>query len=212
VSYIAICHNPEEWLPSLSSDARRRVRDHVEFRAYSVDQLADILEDRARLGLVEDAVERTTLERIGRHVDGKARNAIQALKAASDIAVEDHRDHIKDVDVSAAVSRARAVVRSSNLRSLPSQHLLLYGLIQRAESILAEDLNREYDAVAEDVFDGDKEVPRSTETRRRYLRKLEAYDLIGSHGENRGTTYFAQDPELAVPEDADMEIPDVVEQ
>jgi len=111
VSYIAICHNPQEWIPSLSTPASRRLHTHIEFEAYSVAALTEILAQRATRGLVDDAVGTRTLEAIAERVDGVARLGIRTLFQAAQLAAEQHRDRIQREDIPPALSRARAAVR-----------------------------------------------------------------------------------------------------
>jgi len=123
VSWVAICHDPAEWLARVDEDVHRSVMGHeVELDRYRVAELADILEPRAREGLRGDVAGRSQLETIADTVAGVARAGIQSLLAAAEIATE--RDHraIRDDDVDDAWPRARHWIRESNLESLPYHH------------------------------------------------------------------------------------------
>jgi Cdc6-like AAA superfamily ATPase len=212
VSYIAICHNPSEWMPSLSRAASRRLYTHIEFEPYSVVELTDILDQRATRGLAPDSVETRTLEAIAERVDGVARLGIQTLYQSAVVADEQQRDEIGVDDVGPGLSRAREAVRESNLRSLPVGYLLVYQLIQQAGEISAVELHSRYDDVAEEALAGATATPVSRQTRRRYLEKLRAYDLISWHGEKKGRTYFAMDADLEVPGRVGLSIPQTASQ
>jgi Cdc6-like AAA superfamily ATPase len=214
VSYIAICHNPQEWIPSLSTPASRRLHTHIEFEAYSVAALTEILAQRATRGLVDDAVGTRTLEAIAERVDGVARLGIRTLFQAAQLAAEQHRDRIQREDIPPALSRARAAVRESNLRSLPIGHLLVYHIIQQADGELeAGAFHDRYDELAPQVFEGHPSyTPATQQTRRRYLEKLAEYDLVGWHGKKRGRTYFARDPELKIPQESGISVPSNIPQ
>jgi Cdc6-like AAA superfamily ATPase len=208
VSYVAICHNPQEWMPSLPRAASRRLYTHIEFDRYSVPALTEILAQRARRGLAGDAIDQRTLEAIAERVGGVARLGIQTLFQAAQLAEADRRDQIERADVSPALEQAREAVRRSNLRSLPIGHLLVYHVIQQAGEIDAPDFHSRYDAIADDALAGRaKETPASNQTRRRYLDKLAEYDLVGWHGEKKGRTYFAMDPDLEIPENSGLSLP-----
>lgn len=208
LSYIAICHNPQEWMPSLSRAASRRLYTHIEFEPYSVAAMTDILTQRAAHGLASDSVDTRTLEAIAERVDGVARLGIQTLYQSALVADEQQRDVISVDNVAPGLSRAREAVRESNLRSLPIGYLLVYHLIQQAGEISAGELHQQYDDVADGALGEDsKSTPVSRQTRRRYLEKLRAYDLVSWHGEKKGRTYFAMDPELEVPETVGLSIP-----
>lgn len=208
VSYIVICHNPQEFRAGLSKQALEALDWHVEFTPYSADSLADILEQRARLGLKPGSISRGVLEEITEHSDGAARKAIQTLYHAAVLADDEHRDEISSELLPHARQRARTAIRKSNLRSLPIGHLLLYHLVQSAEGevVRAETLHERYDAVAGEALQESEVTPVTRKTRQRYLRKLEEYDLVGWEGENRGRKYFAMDPELEVPECAALSL------
>jgi Cdc6-like AAA superfamily ATPase len=208
VSYIAICHNPNEWMPSLSEAASRRLYTHIEFSTYGVSALTEILTQRAQRGLVDGAVEQRTLEAIAERVGGVARTAIQALFQAAQLAEGELREQITREDVPPALERAREAVRRSNLRSLPVGHLLVYHIIQQAGEIDAPEFHSRYDAVADAALQGiPDETPVSQQTRRRYLDKLSEYDLVKWVGERKGRRYIAMDPSLEVPGESGLSLP-----
>ncbi len=78
ISIVAICHDPQSWLAQVpmsgshSFDGDR----HIQLRRYGTDELADILEARAKQGLAKDLVTRKQLRTIANHVAGVARFGI----------------------------------------------------------------------------------------------------------------------------------------
>ena len=195
LTLIAICHDPEAWLARVPDDVRHRVSgQEVHLERYGVDELADILAERARLCLPARAVERAQLETIADEVAGVARFGIQSLRAAAEIADEREHRGIQNADVQDAFERARHDVRQAALNSLPFHHHVLYELIRDAgdEGIAPGELHDRYESVADDVYRDRERTPISERSRRNKLRKLVAYDLI-DHADGRHDVHRALD-------------------
>ncbi|WP_420182124.1 Cdc6/Cdc18 family protein [Haloarcula sp. KBTZ06] len=190
LSVVVICHDPDEWLSRLGGRLRRRL-SFAEFGLdrYSVDELADILEARANLGLPSESVTRGQLETIADEVAGVARNGIQALRQAALRAEELQHDRITGEDVSESFERAKRHIRELNLDSLPFHHQLLYELIRMGDGLEAGELHNQYEDVANEAYHGHEQTPISERARRMKLSKLESYELIEVEGENRHRTY-----------------------
>ncbi|MFB6237555.1 MAG: Cdc6/Cdc18 family protein [Halopenitus sp.] len=200
VGVLVVCHDAMDWL----SRADPRVRDHfqggqVELSRYSVDELADILEDRARAGLYPDAVSRAQLESIADGVAGVARNGIQTLRAAAELAADRGHDTIYDDDVADGYERARRHIRAANLNSLPLHHLVLYEIIRTGGRVQASELHERYETIADDIYAGRPKVPISRRDRRNKLAKLREYDLVVREQVNHRWFYSAVDEGLAPP-------------
>jgi len=97
VSAVAICHDPAEWLARLGSlDARFSGDEHLRLERYSVDELADILRERARLGLADGTVGERVLEQVAYRAAGVARRGIQGLRCAAEVAGEQGHEAIRE--------------------------------------------------------------------------------------------------------------------
>ncbi|MFC7323290.1 Cdc6/Cdc18 family protein [Halorubrum rutilum] len=179
VEIVVICHEPDDWLARAESGVRQYLHGgRIELDRFGVDELADILRDRARVGLVDNAVTRDQLETIADDVAGVAREGIQTLRAAAEIAVEREHGRIYDADVDDAYERARASIRKANLRSLPFHHRVLYELIRDAGEITGRELHQQYEEIEEQVYANRERTPISRRDRRNKLDKLRAYDLV----------------------------------
>lgn len=204
VSAIVIIHDRDEWLARVDERHRRRfAADHqIELGRYGVDELADILESRAELGLPDYAWNRELLERIADDVAGVARRGIQTLRAAAEVAEERDHGSIDDIDVVAGHERAREQIRKSNLDSLPFHHQVLYALVRSSGSagVDAGALHRQYDAVVPQVYD-DFSRPIGERSRRNKLQKLRDYDLIETTDDGSILRHVAKDPSLPSPVD-----------
>jgi len=201
VEVVVICHEPDDWLARSESGVRQYLHGgRIELRRFGVDELADILRDRARVGLVDNAVSRTQLETIADDVAGVAREGIQTLRAAAEIAAEREHGRIYEADVDDAYERARASIREANLASLPFHHRALYALIRDAGEITGRELNAQYEAVEDDLYGSQKRTPISRRDRRNKLDKLRAYDLVERERLDHRWLYAPVDEQL-IPSD-----------
>lgn len=209
LSLIVICHDAERWRSRLDAQRARSFDGdrHIALDSYHVDELAGILQRRARHGLPPGAVDRGHLERIADEVAGVAREGIQALRAAAELADERGHARIRDEDIDDCFERARHRIRELNLRSLPFHHQVLYTLVYEAGEIAAPDLHDRYDNLAEDLYEGHPATPICRRTRRNKLQKLEDYDLIEVEGDGRARIYRPTDPEIVAAIDADLHPP-----
>ncbi|MDQ2053207.1 AAA family ATPase [Halobellus sp. H-GB7] len=185
LSTVVIVHNPTRWRSRLSNEAvSERYIDatDVEVDKFGVDELADILRARARVGLQPGVVDRSQLEWIADEVAGVARYGIQSLRAAAEHAADRGAFEIEAEDIEACFELAQRRIREINLRSLTVHHHILYALIHAAGSINGVELHERYDAVAEQVYADTTLTPIVRRTRRDRLRKLEEYELITQEG------------------------------
>jgi Cdc6-like AAA superfamily ATPase len=193
LAVVVIVHQPEALLARVDDDRihQRLVGQELELSRYANTELADILEPRVRHGLTVD-VERTYLESIADHVGGVAREGIQTLRAASEIASEEECA-VESVAIADAYDRAMQWIRQSNLESLPLHHQVLYELIRETGSVTPEELHQRYEAVSEAVYEDRDRVPIGKRARRNKLRKLDEYGLIEIVGANRHREYRVAD-------------------
>jgi cell division control protein 6 len=204
IAVVVITHDADEWLSAADDDIRRRLHGReLSLDRFSTDELADILERRAEVGLRSGAVERDQLQEIADEVAGVARRGIQVLGCAAEEAHRRGHDSIRETDIERAYDLAEQRILEYNLRSLPFHHQFLYELIRSSAGIEAEDLHDWYDDLAEDVYTGRPMTPISKGDRRRKLRKLQDYDLIARTGASRGSEYYAVDAGVVPP----LEIP-----
>ena len=201
VEVVVICHEPDDWLARAEPGVRQYLHGgRIELDRFGVDELADILHDRARVGLVDNVVTRDQLETIADDVAGVAREGIQTLRAAAEIAAEREHGRIHDADVNDAYERARASIREANLQSLPFHHRVLYELIRDAGEITGRELNQRYETVEERVYANRERTPISRRDRRNKLDKLRAYDLVERERLDHRWLYSAVDESLAAPD------------
>lgn len=202
VEAVVICHEPDDWLARAEADVRQYLHGgRIEVSRFGVDELADILSDRARVGLVDGAATREQLEVIADDVAGVAREGIQTLRAAAEIAAERGHPAIRTGDVDDAYDRARSRIRKANLSSLPFHHLVLYELIREAGEVTGRQLHARYEEVEEQVYANRERMPISRRDRRNKLDKLRAYDLVERERLDHRWLYAPLDSELVAPND-----------
>ena len=163
LSVIVILHDPEQWLGRLDEpiQARYPLTHRIELDRYGDEQLADILEERARWGLEPGVISRERLKILADEVAGVARLGIQSLRAAAEIATERGHDRIHAEDIDPAYTRARSDIRAANIRSLPFGHQVVYELIRTAPdaTMQAGELCDRYGVIAPQVYpDRDRRV------------------------------------------------------
>jgi Cdc6-like AAA superfamily ATPase len=185
LSIVAIVHDEERWLARISDDARREIGVSIGLDRYHVDELTDILRDRATKGLASDPVTDRQLEHIADEVAGIARYGIQSLRAAARIADEREHWEIEDADIDDSFERARHRIRKLNLRSLPFHHHVVYAIVRDLGECSSRELHTHYDEIADAVYRGTDLQPIGKRDRRNKLAKLDAYDLIEREGQTQ---------------------------
>lgn len=194
VGVVPIAHDGTDWLSRLDvDDAHPLDNCHTELGRYTVNELADILEHRARQGFHNPEIApRPQLETIADTVAGVARDGIQTLLASAEIAREQSRMTITDADVEPGYERAKHKIRIGNLGSLPFHHQILYSIVHEAGELTAGELHDRYDEITS-IYKGQPTAPIGKRERRRKIPKLVDYDLVDHDGATRGRTYWVVD-------------------
>lgn len=202
ISTIAICHDPVKWRARLDDAVGARIEDRtIELQRYKPPELMDILGMRAGSGLDADAYQTEQLREIARNVDGRARRAIQTLKAAADLALE--RDHhaIHSTDIDDAYERADRRIRKQQLESMSYHHHVIYALIHEADSLSSEELHERYETRSEALYRDRDLTPVGHRQRRNAVSDLIRYRVIEDEGINSGRQLMVADDTIAPPID-----------
>ncbi|MDY6769341.1 MAG: Cdc6/Cdc18 family protein [Candidatus Nanohaloarchaea archaeon] len=155
----------------------------IGFSRYGLAELVDILADRAEWGLHPDAVDEPVLEDIADAAAGDARLAIAILRSAARRAEEERVDAITPELVEAAVPDAEQQERQKNVEKLNDHQKAVYDVLVEAGPLGPGEL---YDRYADAV-----EEPRTERTVRKYVNKMEHYNLVETDGERKGKTIDA---------------------
>lgn len=183
LSMILIANREEELFARLEDRLRSRLQTSVriQFDHYRLNEIVEILFDRVRWGLHEDAVSEEQLAVIADASAGDARTAIGTLRNAARIAVQADRDVIRTSDIESAIPEAKAEIVQKDIEKLTPDQRTLYDIIAEHGEIAPRDLYGQYRERSDE--------PKSDRMVRNYLDKMCHYNLIQAIGENRGRMY-----------------------
>ncbi len=166
--------------------SRLRANPRLQFDRYGVDELTAILSARVDRGFEPGSISRAGLETIADAAAGDARVAIRILWSAARLAESNGRSRIDDDLLTAAIPEGREAVRQRAVETLTRHQRALYELVDDAGEIAPGTLYERYtDRVDE---------PKSKRTVRKYLGKLDQYNLVQAVGEKRGRSYRRVEP------------------
>lgn len=183
ITMILITNHERDLFTPLDERLQSRLRssDTIEFERYTQDELVAILSDRAEWGLTEGAILTRQLERIADAARGNARDAISILRSAARHAEGDGSEQIRARDIDAAIPEARDELRQKSLDRLTDDQLAVYQVLRDGAELMPNEIVSRYrDRV---------ENPKTKRTVRKYLRKLEQYNLVESEGQGPSRVY-----------------------
>jgi orc1/cdc6 family replication initiation protein len=183
VTMVMIANRERDVYDALDERLQSRLRGSVtiQFDAYSDDQLVSILEDRVEWGLTPGAADTETLEFIADAAGGNARDAINILQSAARKAERESAGEITTGHLEFAIPDARERIRQKSLDRLNGPQRAIYDVLAELGEVSPKELYHAYTDCVED--------PRSERTVRRYLTKLEDYNLAESYGRGPDRTY-----------------------
>ncbi len=180
VSMVMIANTEESVFARMDERVRSRLMGarRVAFDHYPLQALVDILQDRVEWGLEPGSVDDTVLEEIADRAAGDARMAIGILRSAARLAEDDGMDEITADIVADAVPDAQERQRQQDLEKLNDHQQAVVDIVTEAGTITPGEL---YEAYTEAV-----DEPRSRRTVRKYVNKLEHYNLLETQGQRKG--------------------------
>ena len=183
VHIVMIANTQESVFYNMDDRVRSRLIDskRIQFKAYTSDQLQDILMDRAEWGLDSSAIDSSLIKKIALSSEGDARIAIGVLRAAARMAEEREEKEITREMIQEAVPEAKDNNRKKNEEKLNKHQEKLYEIVNEEKEIQPGDL---YEKYRESIDD-----PKSDRMLRKYLQKMDHYNLINSEGEGRWRKY-----------------------
>jgi len=166
--------------------SRLRTAVTIEFGRYDLETLVAILDRRATAALEPGAVGHGRLERIADVAAGNAREAIAILRQVARTATSEGATTITDGHLDEAIPEAQQERRQTDLDRLTEHQRAVFGVLADAgESLQPKTVHERY---------GERvSSPKTKRTVRKYLRKLEQYNLIESHGSGPARRYRAQE-------------------
>ncbi len=184
VTMILVTNHERDLFSPLDERLQSRLRssDTIEFDGYSHGELVSILTDRADWGLTDRAITETQLDHLAEAAAGNARDAISMLRSAARHAEQAGRDQIRTGDIETAIPAARAELRQKSLDRLTHDQLAVYEVLRDGDELMPKAITARYEQRVDD--------PKSQRTVRKYLRKLEQYNLIESAGHGPSKVYM----------------------
>jgi Cdc6-like AAA superfamily ATPase len=153
----------------------------VRFDQYHHDELVAILQARAEAALTPEAIDSPQLDQLADAAAGNARDAITFLRQAAQEAEWAGREAITSEHIRTAIPAARDNLRQRSLDKLSEDQRLIYDVLLEHGSLMPKEIHERYTARVEN--------PKTKRTVRKYLRKLEHYNLIESEGEGPSRQY-----------------------
>ena len=146
LSWIAIANREVDLLADLDDRVHSRVGVgyRVRFDRYDADIVTEILDRRARAGLVDGATTRDVLRRIAELADGDARTAITALRVAAKKAASEGLSSIPERLVRESVLDAENEVRQKAISKLNEHQHTVFRILERDGQLIQKDLYERY--------------------------------------------------------------------
>jgi len=144
---VCICNSGQagQAYNDLNGIVRSRLKPKfIEFKPYSVNDLVEILKERAVLALAPETWDESIPERIAELSKGDSRSAIQTLRDAAYHADTGNNRIITEEDVMQGYDEAKNLKKTYRLDRLTRHHRLLFNLIKESPDILSGDLWNEY--------------------------------------------------------------------
>lgn len=156
----------------------------VKFSNYTKDEMFDILNDRARSGLYQNTISEDQLSEIASYASGDARKGLNTLRKAARNAENNSQNKITDQNIEQALDEADEERQLKSLELLNKHQKTMYTIIREADQpISISEIENRY---TEETPEKDT---RTRRTLRRYLNKMEAYNLIKAQGRKSGRKY-----------------------
>ena len=174
VGLICVC-NSRSVLYSMDERIRSRLNaKQIDFRPYTEDDLAYILERRAELALHPQSWTRGTLDKIASLAEGDARVAIQTLKTSAYNAENDLSQKIREKHIREGYNSAKDIKKTYLLNKLTTHHRLLYDLVKERKTIHSGQLWKVYLEKCAEL----KKQAIALRTYSEYMNKLIELDLV----------------------------------
>ncbi len=155
----------------------------IEFPAYSVDQMADILEQRVRYALAPNAISRDDIKLVARFCSGDARVGLEVLRKAALLAENENKKKIHVENVRKAFQDAKLMRKTKSESKLNDDEMEILQIIRSENRINA---TRIYGRYCKKTAS-----PVTERAVRKYLKKFSKLGLIKFEGDVRWREYMA---------------------
>ncbi|MBI2085262.1 MAG: AAA family ATPase [Candidatus Aenigmarchaeota archaeon] len=155
----------------------------IEFPAYSIDQMADIIGQRAKYALAPNAITRDDTKVIARMCNGDARVGIEMLRKAALMAENENKKKISADHIKKAFNEAKFMRKNKVEARLNEDEMEILKIIRSANKINASGIYEQYSKKVSS--------PVTERAVRKYLKKFAKLGLIKHEGDVRWREYLA---------------------
>ncbi|MFH0890332.1 MAG: AAA family ATPase [Candidatus Aenigmatarchaeota archaeon] len=181
VGLVCISNNPHA-LSNLDNRIKSSLcLESMEFPSYSVDQITDILQQRAKYALVPNTISRDDMHIIARLCNGDARIGLEVLRKAALITETENRKKIATEHIRKAFQDAKLIRQNKNEAKLNNDETKVLDIIKAGRT----NAGKIYEQYCKMVKD-----PVTERALRKYLQKLVKLGLVKYEGEVRWREYF----------------------
>ncbi len=159
--------------------------EEIEFKKYKVEELVDILKDRASYALVPDSVSDALLKLIAMNSNGDARVALEILRKSAMNAEIKEKKKIERQDIIDAVRSIKNLKYSQIMSNQKRELQIIYKIIEEKGEIKPKELLDIANIAFLDELN--KELPERT--LRKYLSKLVSLGVVKAEGDVRWRIY-----------------------
>ncbi len=182
VGLVCISNNPHA-LSNLDSRIKSSLYlESMEFPPYSIDQLADILQQRVKYALVPNAISRDDLRIVARLCNGDARVGLEILRKSALMAEAENKKKISTDNIKKAFQDAKMMRQNKNETKLNDDEAKILDIIKAGRT----NAGKIYEQYCKTVKD-----PVTERALRKYLQKLVKLGLVKYEGDVRWREYFA---------------------
>jgi orc1/cdc6 family replication initiation protein len=153
----------------------------IRFKKYTTEQIIDILKLRRKHGLREGCIHNPDLQKIAGRAGGDARVALNSLRFAAREAEDQGLEEISEDIIEEAISDAYDEEKLESLESLNKHQKAVYKVLQEKGEMQMGELYEAYRTKVEDS--------KTKRTLRRYLNKMEAYEVVEAEGKKSAKSY-----------------------
>ena len=155
--------------------------EYLEFPAYTENEILEIVQERAKYGLVPGTLRESEAKMIARLADGDARIAIETLRRTALIAEDKEQERVTAEDVKKAFGSTGLLRKDEAMKKLNEHEKILYSLLAEHKKLGTIALWEKY---------GKKtDKPASQRSYRNYMSRLTRLGLVKAKGELTGREY-----------------------
>lgn len=159
--------------------------ENIEFRAYSVEEMFDILKDRVEYAFYPRSIDDSMIKLVSLNSNGDARVGLETLRKAALVAEDDNKEKVEREHIIKALQGTKNIKSSQIISSQTPEIKLLYKIIEEKGEIASSDLFKEFN----ERYLEEQGKTISERTFRKYMQKMVALKVLNSKGDVRWRKY-----------------------